>query len=148
MGYSIGNIRPGISILYNDELYAVVECEHAKLGRGSAFCRARLRNLKTSQVVEVISNIGLQSEIDRVKSGRTIRAGKGKRRGRKYKTKKGPLIVIKDDFGIYKAARNISGVDVINIENLNCKNLAPGAHIGRLVLWSQSAFKHLEKLEV
>jgi elongation factor P len=33
-------------------VYVVVECEHAKLGRGSAFCRARLRNLKTSQVVD------------------------------------------------------------------------------------------------
>jgi large subunit ribosomal protein L4e len=103
---------------------------------------------KTSQVLEVLNNIGLQPELDRVKNGKSIRAGKGKRRGRKYKSKKGPLIVIKDDFGIYKAARNIAGIDVINIENLNCKNLAPGAHIGRLVLWAQSAFKDLEKLEV
>ena len=103
---------------------------------------------KTSQVIEVLSNLGLQPEIDRVKNGRTIRAGKGKRRGRKYKTKKGPLIVIKEDFGIYKAARNIAGIDVINVENLNCKNLAPGTHLGRLVLWAQSAFKHLEKFEV
>ena len=52
MGFSIGSLKPGISILYNDEVYIVVECEHAKLGRGSAFCRARLRNLKTSQVID------------------------------------------------------------------------------------------------
>lgn len=103
---------------------------------------------KTNQVMDVLSTIGLDSEIFRVKDGRTIRAGKGKRRGRKYKNKKGPLLVIKEDFGIYKAARNISGVDVINVDHLNCKNLAPGANIGRLVIWSQSAFKHLEKFEV
>lgn len=103
---------------------------------------------KTVQVMDVIKNLGLEEETDRVKNGRTIRAGKGKRRGRKYKGKKGPLFVIKDDFGIYKAARNIAGVDVVNVENLNCKYLAPGANIGRLVIWSQSAFKYLEKYEV
>jgi elongation factor P len=52
MGLSIGNIRPGITILYNNELYTVVECEHAKLGRGSAFCRVKLKNLKTSSIME------------------------------------------------------------------------------------------------
>ena len=103
---------------------------------------------KTSQVIEVLNNLGLQMELDRVKNGRTIRAGKGKRRGRKYKTKKGPLIVIKEDFGIYKAARNIAGIDIVNVSDLNCKNLAPGTHPGRLVLWAQSAFKFLEKYEV
>ncbi len=53
MSLSIGDLRPSISIIYNGELYTVVDCEHAKLGRGSAFCRAKLKNLKTSQVLEV-----------------------------------------------------------------------------------------------
>ncbi len=50
MGISIGNIRPSITIIYNDELYTVVSCEHSKIARGSAFCRAKLKNLKTLQV--------------------------------------------------------------------------------------------------
>ncbi|MCF2138968.1 MAG: 50S ribosomal protein L4 [Candidatus Lokiarchaeota archaeon] len=103
---------------------------------------------KTTQVIEVFDNLGLIPEIDRVKEGRQIRAGKGKRRGRKYRKKVGPLIVIKDDFGIFKAARNIPGVDVVNIKNLSCKNLAPGTHPGRLVIWTQSAFQNLKKFEV
>lgn len=41
-----------MAILYNDELYTVIECEHAKIARGSAFCRAKLKNMKTSQVLE------------------------------------------------------------------------------------------------
>lgn len=53
MGISIGNLRPSIAIVYNDQLYIVVECEHAKLGRGSAFCRARIKNLKNAQVLDV-----------------------------------------------------------------------------------------------
>lgn len=103
---------------------------------------------KSSQVMEVFENLGLDSEIARTKEGKQIRAGKGKRRGRKYKRKRGPLIVIKDDFGIFKAARNIPGVDVINIKELSCKDLAPGTHPGRLVLWTQSAFQQLRKFEV
>lgn len=52
MGISIADLRPGISILYNNGLYTILECEHAKLGRGSAFCRAKLKNLKTAQVID------------------------------------------------------------------------------------------------
>jgi len=50
---SISNLRPSINILYNNELYTVLECEHAKLARGSAFCRVKLKNLKTSSVHEL-----------------------------------------------------------------------------------------------
>jgi len=45
-------LRPSISIVFNEEIYTVLECEHAKLGRGSAFCRVKLKNLKTSQVLD------------------------------------------------------------------------------------------------
>lgn len=103
---------------------------------------------KTSQIIEVFKNIGLTEELKRVKNNVTIRAGKGKRRGRKYKKRKGPLIVINDNFGIYKAARNIPGVEIIKYENLNCNLLAPGTHCGRLTIWTQSAFNQLKKLEV
>jgi len=103
---------------------------------------------KTSQVIEFLEKIGLSNELSRVKENVSIRAGKGKRRGRKYKKRVGPLIVVKDNFGIYRAARNIPGIDVINITHINCRKLAPGTHCGRLVLWTQSAFQSLNKYEV
>ncbi|MHA1718767.1 MAG: 50S ribosomal protein L4 [Promethearchaeota archaeon] len=103
---------------------------------------------KTTQIVEILHKIGLTEELERVKNNVSIRAGKGKRRGRKYKKRKGPLIVIKDNFGIYKAARNIPGVEIIKFENLNCNLLAPGTHCGRLTIWTQSAFNQLKKYEV
>ena len=52
MGISIGSLKPSNTIIYNGELYIIVECEHAKLGRGAAFCRVKLKNLKNSQVLE------------------------------------------------------------------------------------------------
>jgi len=101
---------------------------------------------KTSQVLKTLESIGLLNELERVRLGKNVRAGKGKKRGRKYKQPRGPLIVIKDNFGIYNAARNIAGVDIINIDNINCSLLAPGTHSGRLTIWTQSAFNTLNKI--
>ena len=48
----IGEIRPSMALIYNKELYIVISCEHAKIARGAAFCRAKLRNMRTSQTLE------------------------------------------------------------------------------------------------
>ncbi|MFX0141240.1 MAG: 50S ribosomal protein L4 [Candidatus Hodarchaeota archaeon] len=103
---------------------------------------------KTARIYSILSNLGLEKDLIKIKKNRNIRAGKGKLRGRKYKNKKGVLIVIKDDFGIVKASRNIPGTDVIKIENLSANHFAPGGAMGRLVLWTQSAFSELNNYEV
>ena len=103
---------------------------------------------KTEGIYSLLCDFGLRDELLKVKDGKKIRAGRGKSRGRKYKTKKGILIVIKDDFGIVKASRNIPGIDIIKIDNLSIDNLAPGGDPGRMILWTQSAFKELNKYEV
>ncbi|MFX1389635.1 MAG: 50S ribosomal protein L4 [Promethearchaeota archaeon] len=103
---------------------------------------------KTARIYSILCNLGLKEDLDKIKRSKKIRAGKGKSRGRKYKRKKGILIVIKDDFGIVKAARNIPGTEVIKVRNLSIKSLTPGGSTGRLVLWSQSAINELHNLEV
>ncbi|MHA1238881.1 MAG: 50S ribosomal protein L4 [Candidatus Odinarchaeia archaeon] len=103
-----------------------------------------VQKLKTAKEVwEFLEKIGASLDIERVKKGRKIRAGKGKMRGRKYKTPKGPLIVIANDEGIFKAASNYPGVDIVNVKNLNAEVLAPGTHPGRLVIWTKSAIEKL-----
>ena len=52
MGISIGELKPSKTIIYNKELYIILSCEHSKIARGSAFCRAKLKNLKTSQILD------------------------------------------------------------------------------------------------
>lgn len=97
-----------------------------------------LQNLKKSkEVKEFLIKIGLEKELERIHK-RKIRAGKGKMRGRRYKKKKGPLIVITKDNGIVKAAKNLN-IDVCNVENLNSEILAPGGHCGRLTIWTESS---------
>jgi len=50
MGLSVSDMRRGMAILYDGELYEIVEYEHSKRGRGGAIARTRLRHLKTGRV--------------------------------------------------------------------------------------------------
>ncbi|MCD6241085.1 50S ribosomal protein L4, partial [Candidatus Bathyarchaeota archaeon] len=69
----------------------------------------------------------------------------GKMRGRRYKQAKGPLIIVSESNGIMKAAKNLPGVDVVTVDNLNVELLAPGTHPGRLTVWTQSAIEKLKE---
>jgi large subunit ribosomal protein L4e len=101
---------------------------------------------KTKEVEEAFKILGVLSDINRVKASRNIRAGKGKRRGRRIKQAVGPLIVVAENKGLAKAASNLPGVDVEVVKNLNAEMLAPGTHAGRLTLWSKNAIEQLDKL--
>lgn len=99
---------------------------------------------KTKSVSEIMQGLGLKEELDRVFE-KKIRAGKGKSRGRKYKMKVGPLIIVSKDCKLVKTARNIPGVEVVQVNNLNARLLAPGANIGRLCIWTEKAIDRLAK---
>lgn len=49
---STGDLRPGVVIQLEGDLYAVIETHHHKRAQRQAFVRARLRNLKTGAVLE------------------------------------------------------------------------------------------------
>ncbi|MDD3296643.1 MAG: elongation factor P [Candidatus Omnitrophica bacterium] len=49
---SIGTLKPSMTIIYNGALYTVVNCEHAKIARGAAFCRVKLKNLRNAQILD------------------------------------------------------------------------------------------------
>ncbi len=101
---------------------------------------------KTKEVREVFQKLGVLQDVERAKSGRKIRAGKGKRRGRKYRQPKGPLVVVAEDRGIGLASRNLPGVDVVRVEELSVEKLAPGGVPGRLTIWSEPAIRRLEEV--
>ena len=101
---------------------------------------------KTSEVKEALIKLGVWPDIYRVEESQKIRAGKGKMRGRKRKHAVGPLLVVAENGGIMKAARNTLGMDVVKVNNLNVELLAPGTHPGRLTVWSKSAFEKLGEL--
>ncbi|VVB97158.1 50S ribosomal protein L4 [uncultured archaeon] len=99
---------------------------------------------KTKDVKSFMEAVHVWDDIERAKV-KTIRAGKGKLRGRKYKKSKSILIVTAEDKGLVKAARNLSGVDVITHDQLNAELLAPGSYAGRLTIYTESAISKLEE---
>ena len=97
---------------------------------------------KTKDVIDALEKIGIYDDVLRSANGKHIRAGRGKTRGRKYKTPKSILIVtIKDD--IQKSSRNLSGVDVVKPNQINIEYLAPGGDAGRLTIFTKSALKEV-----
>ncbi|MFH1751366.1 MAG: 50S ribosomal protein L4 [archaeon] len=98
---------------------------------------------KTAEVSKVLIKLGVGIDVENAKKKKHLRAGKGRRRGRKYKKKKS-LLVILNDVKNYRAFRNLEGVDVVNVKNLNPELLAPGCKPGRLTLWSEQALKELK----
>lgn len=99
---------------------------------------------QTSEVIELFNRFGLREELEKVKDTRKVRPGQGKYRNRRYKTRKGPLIVFGDaDNLVQQSARNIPGVELCHVDRMNLLQLAPGGHLGRLIVWTASAFKRL-----
>ncbi|MBI3975293.1 MAG: elongation factor P [Armatimonadetes bacterium] len=49
---SAGDFRPGMVVEIDGDLYAVVEFQHNKRGRGTAVVRARVRSLRTGAITE------------------------------------------------------------------------------------------------
>jgi len=100
---------------------------------------------KTKDVESFLLQLGVWADVFRAKESRNVRAGKGKGRGRRYKQAVGPLIVVSQDKGILKAARNLPGVEVALVDGLNVETLAPGTHPGRLTVWSSSSMERLSE---
>jgi len=98
---------------------------------------------RVSTIRDIMKNIGVWDDVVRVVRSRKMRGGRKRTRGRGIRRAIGPLIVISDDGGISKAARNLPGVQVVNVDSLGAEVLAPGTHPGRLTVWSESAVRML-----
>jgi len=101
---------------------------------------------KTKDAVRLLKQLGLYGDIEKSAASRKIRTGQGKLRNRRHVQRLGPLVVYNKDEGIHKAFRNLPGITLVRVDGLNLLQLAPGGHLGRLVLWTQSAFKRLDSL--
>jgi elongation factor P len=55
---SVGDLRTGLTIEIDNDVYSVVEFQHVKPGKGAAFVRTKLKNVKTGGVVEKTFNAG------------------------------------------------------------------------------------------
>jgi large subunit ribosomal protein L4e len=97
--------------------------------------------VKTQEVVSVLEALGVHGDIERADEGKTVRAGRGTTRGRKYQRPKSILFVTSDEPS--KAARNLAGADVATAQEVNAEDLAPGTDAGRLTIFTESAIEEV-----
>ncbi len=81
---------------------------------------------KTKEVIKVFDALNLSGVVSKAKETDT----------------KGVLVVVSNKE--FKAARNLSGVDVVCPKDLGVRHLAPGTHPGRLAIFTQKALGELE----
>ena len=96
---------------------------------------------KTREAVDLLETLGVYADIERSEDGKTIRAGRGTTRGRKYTQPKSILFVTSEEPSL--AARNLAGADVATAAEVNVENLAPGTDAGRLTIWTESAVEEV-----
>ena len=56
------DLKNGITLQRDNGLFTVIEFQHVKPGKGGAFVRTKLRNLKTGNVLEKTFNAGIRVE--------------------------------------------------------------------------------------
>jgi elongation factor P len=83
---STNDLRPGVCFEYDNEYWQVAEFQHVKPGKGPAFVRVKIRNLKKGGVVERTFRAGEKVQDLRVEN-----------RSAQYLYKSGDLFVFMDN---------------------------------------------------
>ncbi|MFH0815249.1 MAG: 50S ribosomal protein L4 [Methanobacteriota archaeon] len=96
------------------------------------------------ETAKVLELLGVSSDVDRAQEGKHIRSGRGKMRGRRYRTPKSLLVVVSNRTTIERCFRNLPGVEIATPRELNLEMLAPGGDPGRLMVISKKALESLK----
>ncbi len=101
-------------------------------------------SLKSTKQISALLGKIMPKELERAEK-KKVRAGKGTMRGRRYKRRKGVLVVTSKNCAVVKASRNIPGVDAVSVKDLNVELLAPGTQAGRLIVTTKQGLAAMEK---
>jgi large subunit ribosomal protein L4e len=94
--------------------------------------------LKTKELLKSLKNILGKELFELAIRKKTVRSGKGKLRGRKYKSNAGMLFVVGNSEKL-----KTNAFEVKNTNELGVTNLAEGG-LGRLTVYTEEAIKELE----
>jgi large subunit ribosomal protein L4e len=102
---------------------------------------------KTKKALALLTTLKAHLDVQRCQQGIHKNTGKARLRNRAKRIKVGPLIVTGNRNNVaYRAFRNLSGVTVTHVSQLNLLQLAPGGHLGRFIIWTQAAFEQLNTI--
>ena len=97
----------------------------------------KILTLKSKQFLDSLKRI-LDGFYDVALQKKSVRAGKGKARGRKYKKSAGALFVVGNN-----EKKKIQGIEIKQARGINTTDLASNG--ARLVVYTENAIKELEK---
>ena len=60
---NVNDFKTGMSIKYEGNIYSVVDQQHVKPGKGAAFVKAKLKNLRTGAIIEITFNSSVKVEL-------------------------------------------------------------------------------------
>lgn len=78
MDININDIKNGMTIIMDGNLYSIMEFQHVKPGKGPAFIRIKRRNLRTGSVTEDTFNTNIKitkAHIDKIKASFLYKMG-------------------------------------------------------------------------
>lgn len=59
---NVNDIKVGMTVLFEGSIYSVIEFLHVKPGKGAAFMKTKLRNLRTGSIIEKTFNSSIKLE--------------------------------------------------------------------------------------
>jgi len=68
MAVTTANFKNGMCIMYDNKMWLIVEFQHVKPGKGGAFVRTKLKELKAGRIVDVTFRAGEKFEDVRVET--------------------------------------------------------------------------------
>jgi elongation factor P len=63
---NVNEFKTGVSIKFDNNIYNVLEFQHVKPGKGSAFVKTKLKNLRTGAIIDYTFNAGVKVQTARV----------------------------------------------------------------------------------
>lgn len=113
-----------------------------ELERLPLIVESKLTTLKSKELKSSLKNILGEKIFEVISKKKSVRSGRGKSRGRKYKKNAGLLLITGKEEKL-----KTNSFDVVNVNNLSVLDLAKG-EIGRLTLYTEQSIKDLgEKLK-
>lgn len=59
---STNDFKTGMTIIHEGGIYSIMEFQHVKPGKGAAFVRTKLRNMRTGGIIDYTFNAGIKIE--------------------------------------------------------------------------------------
>ena len=99
---------------------------------------------KTSQLIKLLTQLGLEKDLNRSKKPKKISGIQRRTKSKKYP--KTFLLIVKDkNSPLARAARNIAGATLRSASEVEVQDLAPGTQPGRLLIITKDGLTEIEK---